>query len=136
VVVGLWPEDMHWQLFSRAPDFSGATLIFSNRRAVHTNGDHLGVPDGCDLLPMDQSPFEHCVGKSHYLSMYDTTQQALKKGYGVCLAERSELLCEAFSGPTGQGWIEFVTATHASHRYKGFVTLTCSSLIMQMEQHG
>jgi hypothetical protein len=136
VVVGLWPEDMRWQLFSRSPDFSGTSLIFSDHRADHTNWDHLAVPDGCDLLPIDQSLFEHCIGKSHYLSMYDITQQALKKGYGVCLAERSELLFEAFTGPAAQGCIEIEMATHTDHRYKGYVTLTCSTLIMQMEQHG
>ncbi len=136
VLVGLWPEDQRWQLLPRAPDYSGFTLVFSNRRPDHANGDHLAIPAGCELLPMDLSLLEHSVGKSHYLSIYGSVHQVLNKGFGMCVTDHSVLLCEAFAGPSAEGYIEIVTATNANHRHKAYATLTCHNLITQMEQHG
>ena len=134
--VGLSPDDPRWQFLPRRADQRGFSLDFTDRQPRHADGIGLSVPSGCKLQRLDLSLFEHCIGKSKYLSMYGSAQQALQKGQGLCLTNSHELLCEAFAGPISHRKIEITTSTHANYRDRGYATLTCTHLITQMEQQG
>jgi RimJ/RimL family protein N-acetyltransferase len=136
VLVGMWPNDLRWQLMPRSPDFTGSTLDFSNRKPPRNLGRAIRLPQGYELRPLDLALFERCAEKHLYASMYGSAHQALKKGYGLCLTHHQEVLCEAFAGPAAGGTIEIGAATHADHRRKGYATLTCHHLITQVEQNG
>ena len=116
--------------------YSGFTLDFTDRLPGPQNKPLPKVPDDCNLQRMDLPLFERSADKSLYLAIYGSAQRALEKGYGVCLTNHHELLCEAFAGPIAQGCVEIGTQTHIDHRRKGYATLTCMHLVLEMERMG
>jgi hypothetical protein len=134
--IGMWPEDPRWQLLPRTADHTGFTLDFSNRQPHHAKVSGLVIPAGYELKPMDLSMFEHSAGKSHYLSLFGSSHQALMLGRGFCLTSSNMVLSEAFAGPSAHGTVEITASTHTNHREKGYATLTCAHLITDMEQQG
>jgi hypothetical protein len=136
VLIGLWSDDPRWKLIPQGVDYSGFTVDFTDRQPYLTIETLPKVSDGCKLQRMDLPLFESSAGKSLYLAMYGSAQQALEKGYGICLMNHHEVLCEAFAGPFAQGSVEIGTQTHLAHRRKGYATLTCAYLISEMERMG
>jgi GNAT superfamily N-acetyltransferase len=136
VLIGLWPSDPRLRLLPPAPDYSGFTLDFSSRQPAPALELLPAVPEGCELRRMELPLLDRCAGKGLYLAMYGSAEQALEKGYGLCLTNHHELLCEAFAGPAALGSIEIGTETHPDHRRKGYAMLTCAHLIHEMEQQG
>ncbi|PWB55468.1 MAG: hypothetical protein C3F13_04100 [Anaerolineales bacterium] len=136
IVVTMRPGDPRWQLLPHRPDYLHTRLDFSERLPQHGLQFFCSVPEGCELQRMDLKLIEQCFAKDLYLSMYGNAQQALRKGFGLCLTHAGEVLSEAFAGPAAHGCCQVAAATHASHRRKGYATLTCNRLLMEVEQHG
>ena len=136
MLIGLWPGDPRWKLLPQGLDFSGFTLDFTDRRPGPQNKPLPKVPEDCNLHRMDLPLFERSADRSLYLAIYGSAQRALEKGYGICLTNHHELLCEAFAGPIAQGCVEIGTQTHIDHRRKGYATLTCMHLVLEMERMG
>lgn len=140
VLVGLWPDDERWQFLPHLADQVCLTLDFSDRQRHNGSPKSFHIPHGYELRWMDSVLLERCARKDHYLSMLGSAHQVLKYGLGLCLVRQSErepeVLCEAFAGPAALGNVEIGIQTHASHRRKGYATLTCHHLISEVEHRG
>ncbi len=135
-MVGLWPEDLRSNLFPRNTDYSGYALDFLERHPNHTGIQVPPIPAGHELHHMDLFLFERCAGKSLYKAKYGSAEKALGKGFGLCLTNNNELVCEAFAGPSWQGMVEIGVETHEAYRHKGYAMLTCLHLINDVEKRG
>lgn len=133
VLVGLREGDPRWSLFPSAPDYSGYTLEFTERAAGSALPE---VPHGCVLRRLDHSLSKQILDRNLLIRMFGSIQNALEWGYGLCLLQGDELLCEAFAGPSAGELIEIGVETQPRHMHKGYGTLTCSHLISFMEQQG
>jgi RimJ/RimL family protein N-acetyltransferase len=133
VLVGLWQEDPRWSLMPSTPEYSGYTLEFKDREVDLALP---GLPAGCKLRRLDHSLSKQIVGRNMLIHMYGSVQTALRWGYGLCLIRGEELLCEAFAGPEADGVIEIGVETQPHHMQKGYATLTCAHLIVEMERQG
>jgi hypothetical protein len=133
VLIGLWQDDPRWSLMPSGADYSGYTLEFSERK------DHSSlpqIPEGGELRRLDQSLFRHILSQKLLISMFGSAELALVRGYGLCLIQNGEVLCEAFAGPSTSSMIEIGVECHPQHYHKGYAMLTCSHLIQAMEQQG
>jgi RimJ/RimL family protein N-acetyltransferase len=133
VLVGLLQEDSRWSLMPPAPEYSGYTLEYTDREADQALPP---VPEGCELRRLDQSLSKQIVGRNLLIHIYGSVQQALKWGYGLCLMQEDELLCETFAGPEANGVIEIGVETQPHHMQKGYASITCAHLILEMEKQG
>jgi RimJ/RimL family protein N-acetyltransferase len=136
VRVSFCPNDPRWQLLPHRPDEIGIKFDFSER-LPHADeyGSHV-LPAGFKLQPMDRTLIQCSAARDLYSSMFGNTEQALKKGFGLCLTCSGEVLSEAFAGPAAHGYYQVGAATQTSHRRKGYATFTCSRLLAQIEQQG
>jgi hypothetical protein len=133
VLVGLWQGDPRWELLPPNPEYSGYTLEFT----AHQGGEELpDIPPGCELKPLDHSLSKQILGRNFLARLYGNLQRVLQWGYGLCLVQGDELLCEAFAGPAAGGVIEIGVETAPHHMRKGYAMLTCAHLIAEMEQQG
>jgi hypothetical protein len=133
VLVGLLPEDPRWSLLPPAPDYSGHTVEFTDRIPDQPLE---AIPAGFKLVRLNHSLSKQITSRNMLIHMYGSIQQALEWGYGLCLLRDDELLCEAFAGPAANGVIEIGVETQPHYMRKGYAILTCSHLILQMEQNG
>jgi hypothetical protein len=133
VLIGLWSEDQRWSLLPNAPNYSDYTLEFFDREVHH---DLPEIPPGCELRRLDRSLFKHTLNKHLLISMFGSIDLALEHGFGMCLMQEGDLLCEAFAGPSALGLIEMGVESHPRHMRKGYATLTCNHLIHEVEQLG
>lgn len=133
VLIGLWLDDPRWSRLPSAPDYSGYTLEFTHR---DTDQPLPAVPVGCELRRLDQSLLKQIVGRNLLIHIYGSVQEALKWGYGLCLIQDGDILCETFAGPAANSLIEIGVETHPHNMRKGYGTLTCAYLIHEMERQG
>ena len=137
VLIGLWPEDQRFSLLPPETEYDGRVLDFTDRPVGEGLDDYLQrMPEGCVIRRMDRVLFERCAGRYLNMSIFGSVDQALEKGYGVCLMKDDVILCEAFAGPAALGQIEVGTETNEAHRGRGFATLTCAALIQRCERQG
>jgi GNAT superfamily N-acetyltransferase len=137
VLIGLWRGDERWETLPPDPDYVGATLEFTGRPIGKGLLALLGpMPEGCQLRRIDRDMLQRFLRPDFYVSAFGSIEQALERGFGLCLMRGGEVLSEAFAGPSANGMIELGTGTREPHRGRGYATLTCAHLIRECEKRG
>jgi len=137
VLIGLRNDDARWSMVPPEPDYQGTVLEFFNR-SVGGGSDAFfkAVPPGCELRRIDRELFERCAERDVTVAIYGSTEEALAKGFGLCLMRGETILCDAFAGPAALSMIELGVTTLERYRERGYATITCAHLVRWCEQLG
>jgi RimJ/RimL family protein N-acetyltransferase len=137
VIVSRWPGDPLLALLPPQPDYDGWTLYFTNRPRYTGLETYLRqVPPECELRRVDRALFERSLDRDSAVAAFGSVEQVLAKSLGFFLMRGDEILCEAATGPAVLGRIEVGVTTHATHRGRGYATMTCARLIQACEEQG
>ena len=134
--MALWPDHPYNELLPPAEDFDGWELEFTNRPQGKPPLSQFSVPEGCQLLPIDEFWFDRCRYRDECVSFFGNVSRTLELGFGFCLVRGEELLAEAFAAASAQGIIEIGTITGEQFRRQGYATLCCAKLITACEERG
>jgi len=126
VLLGLWPGDNRWES-APTPDYIGHVLEFTDWRDAGAGVAPL--PSGYEVCALDEGLLARGHHGEYAGAVYGNRDWALRKGFGLAILRRGEIISEAFAGPVGLGQIEIGVATTAHHRGKGFGTAVCARLL-------
>jgi hypothetical protein len=137
VLICRWPDDPLLQILPPQPDYDGWTLYFPNRsRDTRLDVYLQQLPAGYQLRYRDAALFERSLDRDSSLAALGSAEQVLAKSLGYFLMHGDEILCEAATGPFGQGQVEVGVTTHEGHRGRGYATIACAQLIQACEEQG
>lgn len=136
VVLGLCDGDPLLTRLPPNPDYEGTAIDFTERSPELDLAAYLQLPAGCSLEPVNPRLFDRLSSSERYLRVYGSKERALEKGMGYCLTRGSEILCEAYAGPSAEGLIELGVETAPAYYGKGYATVTCAHLIRACEARG
>jgi RimJ/RimL family protein N-acetyltransferase len=94
------------------------------------------IPDGFTMRMVDAELFTRIQDYQFYSEMFGSSEYALQKGFGYCLMQGDEIICEAFAGISHNGVIEIGVNTREAYARQGFATITCAYVIHEAEKRG
>lgn len=137
VLYGCWESDTRYLAQLPPAPYDGWVWESSERlRSVDLKALLQQLPHDCQLHPIDATLFPHIQDYAFYTLLFGSDQTALDKGFGFCLMQGSQMLCEAFAGTAHQKIIEIGVNTYEGQRQKGYATITCAALIAEAEARG
>ncbi|MCU0498722.1 MAG: GNAT family N-acetyltransferase [Anaerolineae bacterium] len=137
VLYGCWESDTRYLSQLPLAAYDGWVWESSQRlRTIDLKTLTQQLPVACQLHPIDTILFPHIQDYQFYTQLFGSSQRALEQGFGFCLIQDSQIVCEAFAGTSHQNIIEIGVNTHEGYRQKGYATITCAALIIEAEQRG
>lgn len=136
IVVGLWPDDPLCVCLPAGQYYEGSAIDFLDR-SIRFDLDRMGqVPAGCQLCRVEPYILPLMEGFDYYISMFGTSEAALRNTLGYCLMQDGKVVSEAVAGPLLCGMAELGVGTSAAYRGKGYGLVVSARVIQACEALG